>query len=457
MCDTLVALGNSTEHGKTILAKNSDRDPDEPAEILYIPRKRHPKGSEVQATYIKIPQVHETAEVILCKPIWIWGAEMGTNEYGVSIGNEAVFTKEKYQKKYGLLGMDLLRFGLERGKTAKESLEIIIDLLELYGQGGNHGYRNASYYHNSYIIADQNEAYVLETAGKYWIVEKVKNIRAISNTITIRGAGDFHHPELIEHAIAKGWCHNAKKFDFYNHYQRKTELRQIFAKGKSRINCATKIMQENKGKITAQIMMKILRKPPPEKEDWNPARDASLNSICVHAKGVTNPSQSTIAMVSVLDEKLQTNWITGTSATCLSTFKPVFLPGGMPKTITPTTEFYHKENLWWRHEYLHRLVLQDYVHRFSLFKGEKELIEQIIINETRKFIDMHLAKYKNLDEKESVLILQEYAKLVFEKVQAAEENWIEKVKKEPVKRKPKIAYLNYWRKRNKWNKMPEIK
>jgi secernin len=41
----------------------------------------------------------------------MWGAEMGANEQGVCIGNEAVWTKlngpEDLKKK--LLGMDLLR------------------------------------------------------------------------------------------------------------------------------------------------------------------------------------------------------------------------------------------------------------------------------------------------------------------------------------------------------------
>lgn len=51
--------------------------------------------------------------VILSKPSWMWGAEMGANDKNVVIGNEAVWTNnnegdgDARQKR--LLGMDLVR------------------------------------------------------------------------------------------------------------------------------------------------------------------------------------------------------------------------------------------------------------------------------------------------------------------------------------------------------------
>jgi len=112
----MVALVNSTKDGSVIFAKNSDRQPNEPHIVIRIPRKKHDKGLKLKCTYIEIDQADETYEILLLKPSWIWGAEVGSNEFGLTIGNEAVFTKEE-QGEQALLGMDMLRIALERCRT----------------------------------------------------------------------------------------------------------------------------------------------------------------------------------------------------------------------------------------------------------------------------------------------------------------------------------------------------
>ncbi|XP_027628709.1 secernin-3 isoform X2 [Tupaia chinensis] len=175
-CDTFVALPPATVGNRIIFGKNSDRLCDEVQEVVYFPAAVHDNlGERLKCTYIEIDQVPETHAVVLSRPAWLWGAEMGANEHGVCIGNEAVWGRVEVCNEEALLGMDLVRLGLERADTAEKALDVIVDLLEKYGQGGNCTEGEMLFsYHNSFLIADRQEAWVLETAGKYWAAEKVQ-------------------------------------------------------------------------------------------------------------------------------------------------------------------------------------------------------------------------------------------------------------------------------------------
>lgn len=198
MCDTFVALPDATLNGDVIFGKNSDRPGGELQDVEAFPAQDYADGSSLQCTYITIPQSAHTYGVILSKPRWMWGAEMGANEHGVVIGNEAVWTNRPCGST-GLLGMDLVRLGLERGADAAGALQVIIKLLDAHGQGGNCAEHFLFTYHNSFLIADKKEAWVLETAAELWVAEKITGgTRSISNNLSIRGKGDVRHPDLEE-------------------------------------------------------------------------------------------------------------------------------------------------------------------------------------------------------------------------------------------------------------------
>jgi secernin len=220
-CDTFVAFPPATAAGVVVFGKNSDRPEGEGQSIRRYPRAHRDDfaNGEVKCTYISIPQAEQINAVLLSQIDWMWGAEMGANEHGVVIGNEAVWTKEPCsgQEKF-LLGMDLVRLGLERGNTAKEAMDVITTLLEQHGQGGPCAEDDPGFkYHNSFLIVDKTEAWVLETADRHWVAERITlGVRNISNCLSIRSKFDLCSEGIQDHAHQKGYWNrdSGKAFDF---------------------------------------------------------------------------------------------------------------------------------------------------------------------------------------------------------------------------------------------------
>ncbi|HQP30189.1 MAG TPA: carcinine hydrolase/isopenicillin-N N-acyltransferase family protein, partial [Deltaproteobacteria bacterium] len=186
MCDTFGALPSWTGTGIALFGKNSDREPDEAQLVTAEPRRTHPAGDMLKCTYISIPQARKTHALLYSRPFWMWGAEMGVNEQGVAIGNEAIFTTVKQERRPGLIGMDLVRLALERAQTAREAADVICALLAQYGQSGPCGYRDKRLtYMNSFLIMDAGEILVLETLGRDYALKAYGDHAAISNAISL--------------------------------------------------------------------------------------------------------------------------------------------------------------------------------------------------------------------------------------------------------------------------------
>ncbi|MEE8495547.1 MAG: hypothetical protein V3S21_03640 [Xanthomonadales bacterium] len=287
VCDTFVALADATLGGEVIFGKNSDRPCGEIQGVIGFPAQRYAAHDTVQCTYLQIPQVSQTFAVILSKPSWMWGAEMGANEHGVVIGNEAVWTTEAYGET-GLLGMDLVRLGLERGATAYDALHLIVDLMAEYGQGGNCAEHFALHYHNAYLIADKIEAWVLETAGAYWVAEKITSgTRSISNSLSIHGKGDLRHPQLDRVLDEAAQTAGGAPFDFARFFSRGEAgdtLSPLSREGRVRQLC-----QRNEGKFTVETAKSILRD--------------HAGNVCMHGDYETRGSQ-----VSVLRQGCHEHW-----------------------------------------------------------------------------------------------------------------------------------------------------
>jgi len=353
-------MPNYSTDGLGYFAKNSDRSPNEPLLTLRVPAASHQPGTMLQCTYIAIPQVEQTREIIICRPSWMWGAEMGVNDARVAIGNEAVFTKAK-RGEPSLTGMDLLRLALERASTAAAAVEVIIDLLQQYGQGGNCGFDKEFHYDNSFLIGDPTQSFVLETSAKNYALVEVKDTFAISNRLCI---GTGHSAQA---GIASGE-------DFARHY---TEpVRSYFAQSKQR---RLQAMEGLQPATSAKGLMRVLRTHAQD-FDGREFSHRSTGSVCMHAGGIIGDHTTGSIVVTLRADKPITLWITGSSTPCIAAFKPVFWSSSAPPLFDDPAR---SLDYWLRREHLHRAVIAGKVDVAALREKIRILEDQWQVAEAR--------------------------------------------------------------------------
>lgn len=339
-----------------LFAKNSDRDPNEAQLLDWQPAARHADRSTVRATWIEIPQVERTRAVLLSRPWWIWGAEMGANDAGVVIGNEAVFTR-RHESAPGLLGMDLLRLALERAGDRHEAVQVIVSLLEQHGQGGPCSFEHPRFsYDNSFLVADPSGAIVVETAGRSWASEQVCGPgRSISNGLTIARFAAANRDALRTRVAGAA--------------TRRRRTEQAVCRADS-----------------VADLFAVLRSHGSAPDPRYRLHHGAMAAPCMHAGGVLASSQTTASWVTDLsgvgtgDGGLVRHWVTATAAPCTSLFKPVTLDEPVDQGPAPTN-IEDLDTRWWRHERLHRAVMSDPLLLGARYLAERDRIERAWIEE----------------------------------------------------------------------------
>lgn len=352
MCDTFVKYDTN----RLFFGKNSDRSPNEPNLILFIPAHRREPANEVECTYRSVIAQADARAVLLVKPSWIWGAEMGINDAGVMIGNEAVFTKSKGKKTPKLLGMDLLRLALEEADSSRKGVDIIIHYLEKYGQGGNSGFDKAFYYDNSFLVADQKEAYLLETSGNHWVAKKVDDRENISNRLTL--SNDYTLANISDN-MRFSKTQSEPVFTFFSRAkERETQVCERLKNANS-VTDFISLLSSHQESNRTKLFLK-----------------GSVSSVCMHKSLLGD--QTTASFLVESDANRMTIWLSGSSSPCLGLYIPVFFGDVQPPVFT---DCFQSLTYWLDREWLHRAIYSNLIDIESYLSRRNELQASFIEKE----------------------------------------------------------------------------
>jgi dipeptidase len=214
-CFSVVVGKKASADGSVMFSHNEDVFAPV-VEYYKVPGARHAPGERITLRQGgKVPQVDTTfASLWINVPGWdVCDGYM--NEHGVTIASDGCPSKEEHPDltEGGILFW-LRRIVAERAHTAREGMKIAGALISEFG------YNSSG---RTYVIADQNEAWILAAVnGKHWVAERVPDDKAVViancytiQTIDLRDTLNFQgSPDIIEYAAQRGWYDPARDGEF---------------------------------------------------------------------------------------------------------------------------------------------------------------------------------------------------------------------------------------------------
>jgi hypothetical protein len=322
MCDTFVKSSGS--EGPSFFGKNSDRHREEVQMLLwdsgdlgpYVDDAGSPPPQYAEGPLRTLERVHprfrHPYRALVSRPLWMWGAEMGLNERGVAIGNEAVFSRRRPGNE-GLLGMDMLRLALHNAGDARQALELLASLIEEEGQGGNGAYRGRLYYDNSFLIRDCRQAFILESAGGRWAARSAVTA-AISNSYRL--TDDFTECDTATGQQAfrplAGGSEERSRISFARQHRSLPHL--LVTRGERR-RIRAEYLLDSQG-FDLRGAFSLLRD---HRGGESPKR--GMSSICMHPGPLQKNLTAGSMVVSYTGEE-PTAWVTAAPHPCVALFQP---------------------------------------------------------------------------------------------------------------------------------------
>ena len=337
---------------------------------------------------------------------------MGLNAAGVVIGNEALFTRDLAasveRERQG--GGSRASSGWSSSGSPWNARPRIgrrradDGLIEEHGQwgAGTRGNDRAeTAYDNSYLVADSEQVWVLETSGSRWVTKRVvEPTWSISNEPTIRDNWDDGASDLQAYADAQGWTSASGKVDFAATFLDPQVPLQV---SHIRLQRSRQLLQDTL-KATGEFGVSDARRVLGDHyEDtflagptFNPARPDFL-TLCMHDHPAGFTWGNTAAsIVAVLPESDEPHLWWAAATPCTSVYLPVSVAGptlpqvlsqaGTQRGVGPCAEgtdpdAYADDSYWWAFQALLETVVGDelgstYLERQPIVRERLDLLQQ---------------------------------------------------------------------------------
>lgn len=390
-CTTVMAIGNSTRDGSTIIAKNRDLSEYEVQWLYHSPRKTHPETVLLKLQYIEIPQINLTWGWVGSKSYTKkWGVGMGINEWGVVVGDNDAPTREPLEGDNGLHDNDICRLILERSRTAYEGMRLTGELIEKYGH---------SYIGQIYCIADPNEIWIVECAGHHWAAVKLSDGIAIrANQYQITNEWEAGSVDLVEYAIDMDWCNSRADFNFAECY---SKLGYPYKSSQTRLDRVEDLLKDENGDITKEDMMKILSD---HYEGTNMYKGAHDNSMYRTICNIRTVSSMVAQLQPSTPSEKQVMWFCMMSP-CISLYTPVFsnvsripdpyVTGSGPETLSG----FDPNSAWWVFKRLQLKTDENYDILQPAMREKWDALYNKSVEDLQEILDrvLDLHPYNNLE------------------------------------------------------------
>ena len=246
--DLVVALPPTTTDGAALFGQNCTRSASESVALVRELGRPHALGEILSLSHLKLSQVRQTYTVLGLQAAGGWGFLGGVNEHHVAAGQTILHTRLAATQP-ALTGCELVRLALERCQCARQAVDCVTDLVTRHGQGENGN-------DHAFLLADASEAFVVETAGAHWAVQRIGAVRAVSEVCLLRQDWDRISRGLADVAIShEWWPHDGSKVDFAGVVAPDSSN---YAAALRRWGQATLLLEQQSGRIDADFVRRIL-------------------------------------------------------------------------------------------------------------------------------------------------------------------------------------------------------